>query len=567
MSRRCSSLSGQPPRAAPRRRAGFLFLLGVASLLALAPLQASARTTTVPRAGSLPKTTSPVGLQQSTGEWVAHDWDILPSYCQSPGEGVHEEGVLGNVTDGNLGTSFDAVLEHVCYGIYGPRLRVYLEPVYGSAEPVAWIRVTLHLGTSPVENVDVSISYSAGPIHDSSNTWENITVHDGNVFIATLSSVMMVDGITVEVDARSAYGAVNNPIGFAEVEVFEQYETPIDAELRVLDESSEPLPWNRLVTETLRLEAQVLEGERPDVMTATVQTSNSGLTATVALEREGTSDTYQGSVAVSQIVDQAVTDTAAAVLYVRDDYTQEEIEREYGVAEDLLAALGPESAWRGIAQGDGDEEQFIPPANLEFMRAAGYEVVTATLQGAEDVTARAFVHNQAEILLYVGHGWHDENFLFLNGGDDESSEGNATPESLMDGAWAEGLDKLILMGCSVLDVNDYNDWWTGDSHFKSPGKEWAEIPGPEQLLGFQANAPWINEDQGDRCVELWSLYYIDASPYWCPNLDKPEPKRDTESTEASQTQRFTEVFSASLCVFSVKLCVPKFLLNVQEFHR
>jgi len=244
VSRRCSSLSGQPPRAAPRRRAGFLFLLGVASLLALAPLQASARTTTVPRAGSLPKTTSPVGLQQSTGEWVAHDWDILPSYCQSPGEGVHEEGVLGNVTDGNLGTSFDAVLEHVCYGIYGPRLRVYLEPVYGGAEPVAWIRVTLHLGTSPVENVDVSISYSAGPIHDSSNTWENITVHDGNVFIATLSSVMMVDGITVEVDARSAYGAVNNPIGFAEVEVFEQYETPIDAELRVLDESSEPLPWN-----------------------------------------------------------------------------------------------------------------------------------------------------------------------------------------------------------------------------------------------------------------------------------------------------------------------------------
>ena len=52
-----------------------------------------------------------------------------------------------------------------------------------------------------------------------------------------------------------------------------------------------------------------------------------------------------------------------------------------------------------------------------------------------------------------------------------------------------------------------------------------------------------------------------------PNLDKPEPKRNTETTEASQTQRFTEFFSAPPCVFSVKLCVYKFLLNVQEFHR
>ncbi len=283
--------------------------------------------------------------------------------------------------------------------------------------------------------------------------------------------------------------------------------------LRVLDENGAPLPWHRLVTQTLRLEAEVLQGMYPDVMTATVESSNSQLTTSVLLERVETSNKYRGAVPLNQIVNRAATNTAAAALYVRDDYTQEQIEFEYELAAAFLADLGPESRWRGIAQGNGDEERFIPPANLEFMQAAGYEVVTVTLQSPQTAATRAFVHNQAEILLYVGHGHHDDNYLDLNG------ERSAKPDDFINGVWTEGLNKVILMGCSVLDINDYNSWWPGGSHLASPGKKWATIPGPEQLMGFQYMAPLVGDpdDKGERAIELWSLYYTEVSPWWCLN--------------------------------------------------
>ncbi len=54
--------------------------------------------------------------------------------------------------------------------------------------------------------------------------------------------------------------------------------------------------------------------------------------------------------------------------------------------------------------------------------------------------------------------------------------------------WGKDLECAIIDGCSVLDVNDYNNNYPGDDHTTSPGELW-EKTGPTALLGYNYYAP------------------------------------------------------------------------------
>ena len=110
-----------------------------------------------------------------------------------------------------------------------------------------------------------------------------------------------------------------------------------------------------------------------------------------------------------------------------------------------------------------------------------------------------FIQNQADVFLYLGHGSHDRNELFL------WSTKKGTPDEV-GSDWSDNVQTVILFGCSVLDINDYNNWWSGDSHTKSPGKEWEDkVPGPQTWLGFQHYAPVVGDPDQEGETGLYAL--------------------------------------------------------------
>ena len=86
--------------------------------------------------------------------------------------------------------------------------------------------------------------------------------------------------------------------------------------------------------------------------------------------------------------------------------------------------------------------------------------------------------NQADYFYYSGHGFH-KNALLDN-----------YPPSKFAERWNKDLDCLIISGCSILDINDYNNNFASspENHVASPGKLWAEV-GPSIMLGYNYNAP------------------------------------------------------------------------------
>jgi len=182
----------------------------------------------------------------------------------------------------------------------------------------------------------------------------------------------------------------------------------------------------------------------------------------------------------------------------------EQVEFDYQVAETFMADLGvPEERRMGIAWGNGDESRRRPPANLDYFRAAGYEPARVEVIGYSGVTPdELFIQNQADVLLYLGHGHHERNFIFLTGYD---TEGNPSD---IGSAWSEGLRTVIFYACSVLDINNY-DGCADDNG--SPGKAWVALSGPEIWLGFKWTAP--TAVQGEDQIRTLATEYA-ASGDW-----------------------------------------------------
>lgn len=125
------------------------------------------------------------------------------------------------------------------------------------------------------------------------------------------------------------------------------------------------------------------------------------------------------------------------------------------------------------------------PPNSElsesFFKAAGAEVLTVAYGGVR--SAKRQIMNQADYFYYSGHGHHRWGTV-----DDFEP-------SVISDHWAKDLNCVIFAGCSILDINDYNNnflnsegTWDPEDHAASPGKLW-EAKGPSVLLGYNYYAP------------------------------------------------------------------------------
>ncbi len=264
-----------------------------------------------------------------------------------------------------------------------------------------------------------------------------------------------------------------------------------EAIVRVLSEDGvTTLPWDGLVDESFVVEAIVPGDIFPETVTARVVTQQSERTTTFSLVYQGTQSDglhrYLGTVPASSLIGQLNGESIASVIDVEDPF-------DYSVTEEFLDRLGvSNNQLLGIAWGDGDEALGRPPASVQFMRAAGFENAEVDLVEFTAEPDQFFLQHQADTLFYIGHGWHDRNTIVL-----ENDATEARPEELGEG-WNEGLDTIILFGCSVLDIGNVNGW---NGQNNSPGIAWLEqAPEIGTWLGFQALAPLVEEDEGYKAI-------------------------------------------------------------------
>ena len=128
------------------------------------------------------------------------------------------------------------------------------------------------------------------------------------------------------------------------------------------------------------------------------------------------------------------------------------------------------------------------PLDNSFFKAGGVEIITA--ECFSGVSDKCQLMNQADYFYYSGHGFHSSGTLYAGGPSDVS------------GYWDKDLDVVIIAGCSVLDVNDYNDNFTNQAdHVRSPGEEWEPL-GPSYLLGYNYTAP-TDLQNSDSIITSW----------------------------------------------------------------
>jgi len=158
---------------------------------------------------------------------------------------------------------------------------------------------------------------------------------------------------------------------------------------------------------------------------------------------------------------------------------------------EAFATLGYQ--FRGKATGDTSNTLESTPPNASpsesFFKAAGCEVVS--LAYGCSASEKRQIMNQCDVFYYSGHGHHDSNDL----------TGGFTP-AMAQGRWNKDLRVVVISGCSVLDINDYNCHYEGSAHTASPGRAW-EAVGPPVFLGYNYSAPGDAGGAPARIVQAW----------------------------------------------------------------
>ena len=158
---------------------------------------------------------------------------------------------------------------------------------------------------------------------------------------------------------------------------------------------------------------------------------------------------------------------------------------------EAFATLGYQ--FRGKATCDTSNTLESTPPNASpsesFFKAAGCEVVS--LAYGCSASEKRQIMNQCDVFYYSGHGHHDSNDL----------TGGFTPD-MAQGRWNKDLRVVVISGCSVLDINDYNCHYEGSAHTASPGRAW-EAVGPPVFLGYNYSAPGDAGGAPARIVQAW----------------------------------------------------------------
>ena len=157
--------------------------------------------------------------------------------------------------------------------------------------------------------------------------------------------------------------------------------------------------------------------------------------------------------------------------------------------------------------------------------------------------------NQADYFYYSGHGRHSDGCLTgLVGGP------GLTP-ALVTPYWNRDLDCVIFAGCSVLDVNDYNDNHDGPDHTTSPGKAW-EVAGPSVLLGYNHYAPGDKGGAPARIMQSWlanRATYGDVGAWMKANVDN----RAWNVCAIVKGQKYIYIKSQLKGIFKTQVEIPK----------
>lgn len=158
------------------------------------------------------------------------------------------------------------------------------------------------------------------------------------------------------------------------------------------------------------------------------------------------------------------------------------------------AGMSAESRGQSTSYGDLNSSPPNSPLDESFILSAGREIITA--ECCSDVSDKRQIMNQADYFYYSGHGTANG---FLNAGG-----GISILHSDVAPYWQNNdLDIVVIAGCAVLDINDYN----GNGAFIPgagglyPGEYW-EQTGPSILLGYNYLAP--NDLQNsDGIISSW----------------------------------------------------------------
>jgi regulation of enolase protein 1 (concanavalin A-like superfamily) len=129
------------------------------------------------------------------------------------------------------------------------------------------------------------------------------------------------------------------------------------------------------------------------------------------------------------------------------------------------------------------------PPDKAFVVAGGAEIITAEIKNA--VSKRRQIANQADVFYYSGHGQPGGSLAI----------GGIQPENVK---WNREMKIAILAGCSVLDINDYNQngKYSVADGVLTPGERWNQT-GPHFLLGYNHTAP-SDEQNSDQIVANWA---------------------------------------------------------------
>jgi hypothetical protein len=149
---------------------------------------------------------------------------------------------------------------------------------------------------------------------------------------------------------------------------------------------------------------------------------------------------------------------------------------------------------RGRCTKKGNLESNPPnsPLDFSFIKAGGVELVQANYGGGLVQTKWRQVMNQANTFYFSGHGSHATASFY-----------GTTPDHVKP-YWDQDLETVIIAGCSVLDINDYNNNFDGDEHNASPGKKWGTT-GPKIFLGYNYEAP-LDTQGSAGIISDWISY-------------------------------------------------------------
>ncbi len=302
--------------------------------------------------------------------------------------------------------------------------------------------------------------------------------------------------------------------------------------------------WDHLYKkgDTLYIEAKGIGGNPniQDKITVKISSSVTNLTGilTRLIETSSNSDTYCGTLRIDQELvntSEGAEKDEIAVLELEGDIDPDD-SASRTVGEVFLSKFPKNWKNSSIARGAGSETTIppIPPCNKEFVKAGGFEIITIDV-GGNYKPAYAFVKNQADLLVYIGHGSSKDGAIMVypkvKGADVSWEYSHCTPENI-GSSWSEDVDTAILFASSVLCVNDnafnnnYPDEHNDDPN-PTPGKKWVDkvmgASGPNYLLGFNYMAPttvvdkkgkdqkgrdilynWVKEyGRGNKPIDAW----------------------------------------------------------------